>query len=1104
MATFSDNRDHDAAQNSPKSNNSRDAVRVLRAVAEIFANCCSRNRETGTCTPLPQIGAAITSFSDVLAGAQITPWSQAEKLALFQRTVESLVSRNTLYLLHRGFAAALGGYEVCLARDGVRASRVLPLQEFCNVIHDAVKTAIEPELDSCKARELTTLFVLALFYRHLLRLKAKEAEAGCDYVAYVSVANIETSFLESLLLGQSTGSTGLDYVLGGGGLVLGVHNAVVGGVPQRNTCIVGEPAAGKTSVALLIAATVARSGGIAVYVSLDSGSTPPKYLLSNLGVSLDGSEFYTLVTTDGVLEVVSAMNDDSNGVLAFLTIKRSEYSQAAKTISKYCEDVKKRLLINRKLIVVLDPANSLMLTGPHEEIRVDHSDEAGRFTLREGLLSGLEELNRDGFNTLITLEDALQPEIDQFIAVADTVIRLKSECMPHGTKRYVAVEKSRRQREFPGWHEFVIEGENGVTVYPNIGSVAAVDRKRRSRRLEKQSEYSAFGLDSLDRLLQGDASMNGMKEPAILEAESIGTGDVILLQGPLGTFKTHLALCFCHWFSRRSVGEIRKSLHGKNRRAKIASDANAVGMIISLRVHDLTTRTMNPVYQSTLASRDRTLAQALGLRCQHATAAFSKDLVTCPVPGPFVSASELTYLIDNAIAKQRSTGRFVDRVLIDCPSDWDDLCPGIADTPGFAQTILGHLRHRSITTIVTERFAQETSIICRTVRKMADTIIYLNSFKDGSTESAFVRIVRSKLMRHNPNQYVFETDSKQGLHVNDESDALRFSSENATPSVVSAQAYLPVENEGQRRRYDRIESLVKDATNVNLVVSPASVVEIENYLALANTAQKDEVKIVGLEEFHDFEFLERNIAPRRGTTGRLRKSNSIYDSSNQFCVQRLQDNVGIFLTKQVAPLNSWRRIKEKVEDDTINFRYAFRHREDLNSLFLEILVAEIGEQRYEAAAALGVAALIDLIPEIGDLTRTLLHPQFRYFDCKQICNLPNLVCRQWFLSERNGLDAFDVCLPPRKILASGNWLAGVARSSTSPVTAEKILDTLCNLFNEPDRLESQSGFAAFRSASQVAKQASYLVHRHMIADYCRDSEALFQAIDDASRTNTHE
>lgn len=1032
--------------------------------------------------------SSMLTYGSLLDRAGVVDHKRRYRYRLYRKVVDGFpVFESPMHSIRRAIEHAIDELDRCTTQGEMRVGSKKSLEEFCHQVHQSIlNSSITPN----DAARLTTLFVFTMFFQHVIRFRRKHESIRCS----IRPTSIDASFLESIFFGSSTGSAGLDFVLGGGGLILGRCDSPLDGIPRRNVCLAGKPAVGKTSFAISMCAAVARSGGVCVYASLDSGSSNARYLLSSLGLHGPKDGFYTATDTDSTFDFLSQLGKQESGLIAFLTLDRESLPKALKQVEQFCRRVKEKIHRNRVLLAVIDPINSLLLTGDHHKQKlcgetgaVDVA-ESKRFSLREDLLSCLEALNTTGFNTLNCLEQSNGQSYLQVEAVSDTVINLDKSSNGGGS-RTLSVTKSRRQREFSGTHDFRIDSKYGIVVYPNLSSIAAVDRKRRHDCKQKtpwaidSTAYSTFGLESFDTVLRKETRRR--KKSPLFGKGSIGRGDIILLQGPLGTFKTHLALSFCHWFSRDDVAyqssRIRK--HPRSQLAKIAP-ISKVGMIISLRVNDLRTRTANPVYIKTLTARNATIAAELNIEEKEAKRLFGKELVTCLVPGPFVGAAELMSIIDEAISNERLSGKVVDRVLIDCPSDWDDLCPGIARTNGFAQTLLTNLNYRGITTIVTERFARETSPICRTVRKMADTVIYLNSFKDQSTNSAFVRVVKSKLMQHDPNEYPFESSSQRGLFVNLNSDFLRFSLNEAPAMRVKAAAFLPVENNQQLAQCKRIETIIKSATGIEFNVSAANTVEIDRLIQLAMGGKKDEIQIVGIEDFQGSDFFDAYI--KRNTNTIPNALNRTRNERN-FLVRKLSNNFGVLLKNIDCATQSWSEVAKGVSENEFKFRYVFRHREDFNGLYLELLVSQIGKDAFEEAALQGVDEIIKLGDKIKEMLCLLMPSHLRVSKISDVNEGAPTVIRKWFSNEFDNRQSWRQSALPAGIATSGDWNAAVLKSSSSTKTASQILDTICTMFDP----SASGGDAAHE---EIAKDNLYRIHRSKIRDYPENSARLFQAI----------
>ena len=238
------------------------AIRALNKIVDAIFMACENGAESSATFHQVFEDDKILSFNGVLAIHDHYSFGQVDKLQLFQNVIRNFGYRGDLWSTREGIVAALSTFDEAIS--GKSSTRKRDFNGFVEQIHGAIGNHTEFE-DAIQTRKLAVLVVFTLFYRHVLRLRHVSAEGRLE--CFLSRADIDASFVESLIFGVSTGCEGLDYALGGGGLVLGKCEAEIGESPPRNICFSGMPAAGKTSLALTVAASVAKSGGCLLYTS---------------------------------------------------------------------------------------------------------------------------------------------------------------------------------------------------------------------------------------------------------------------------------------------------------------------------------------------------------------------------------------------------------------------------------------------------------------------------------------------------------------------------------------------------------------------------------------------------------------------------------------------------------------------------------------------------------------------------------------------------------------------------------------------------------------------------------------------------------------------
>jgi circadian clock protein KaiC len=276
---------------------------------------------------------------------------------------------------------------------------------------------------------------------------------------------------------QSTGTAGLDEILGGG---LPAHRLYV---------IEGEPGSGKTTLALQFLREGVRLGQRVLYVSLSETMDELSDVAKSHNWSLDGID---LIELNSLSE---RMEDEAN-----YTVYHPSDVELGETVKRIRAEVE-RLNPER---VALDSVSELKILS-----------QTGARYRREIL--GLKQFFAGRNCTVMVLDDRTTPQTEQQLqSIAHGVIRLEREGREYGTtRRQVHVVKMRGVRFQEGQHDFVIR-TGGVELYPRLAASQAARKKH--------DGIAESGSAQLDTLLGG----------------GLDRGSSTLLLGPAGCGKTTL------------------------------------------------------------------------------------------------------------------------------------------------------------------------------------------------------------------------------------------------------------------------------------------------------------------------------------------------------------------------------------------------------------------------------------------------------------------------------------------------------------------------------------------------------------------------------------
>ncbi len=255
---------------------------------------------------------------------------------------------------------------------------------------------------------------------------------------------------------SSTGSTGLDLILGGGF------------DPERMYLYEGQPGTGKTTLAMQFLLDGVRGGERALYISLSETERELELVARRHGWSLAGVDIFELVPSETTL--------DPSRELTILQPAEMELSETSQLIFDKVEEL-------NATRIVIDSLSELRLLA----------QSALRY--RRQVLA-LKHFFSSRKSTVILLDDLTASQKDlQLHSIAHGVVLLEQVAIDYGAeRRRLRVVKMRGIPFAGGFHDFTIE-HGGVRVYPRL--VAAEHHK------EFTGDFVPSGNPELDLLLGG-------------------------------------------------------------------------------------------------------------------------------------------------------------------------------------------------------------------------------------------------------------------------------------------------------------------------------------------------------------------------------------------------------------------------------------------------------------------------------------------------------------------------------------------------------------------------------------------------------------------------
>ncbi|HEY5758178.1 MAG TPA: ATPase domain-containing protein [Steroidobacter sp.] len=280
----------------------------------------------------------------------------------------------------------------------------------------------------------------------------------------------------------STGSTGLDDILGGGF------------DPNRMYLYEGRPGTGKTTIALQFLLQGARSGERVLYIALSESLAELNLVARRHGWSLQGIEIFELIPPESTL--------DQGRELTILHPSELELSETTKLIFD-------RVNALNPSRVVIDSLSELRLLA-QDPLRY-----------RRQVLA-LKHYFASRQCTVVLLDDLSGADVGglQLHSIAHGVVQLEQLAIEYGAeRRRIRVIKMRGMNFRGGYHDFAIR-KGGLEIFPRL--VAAEHHSH------FVGECVSSGSAELDRLLGG----------------GLERGTNALLLGSAGVGKSSLALTY--------------------------------------------------------------------------------------------------------------------------------------------------------------------------------------------------------------------------------------------------------------------------------------------------------------------------------------------------------------------------------------------------------------------------------------------------------------------------------------------------------------------------------------------------------------------------------
>lgn len=800
---------------------------------------------------------------------------------------------------------------------------------------------------------------------------------ACRALGYLSVsgavdevqfrtANIDCEFIVSHLFGVPTNISGLDPLFGGGGLVLPEvtdrpESDPLGlwreRLPARIMVVSGARGTGKSILASQLASEIAMRGGVSWFMPLEQSPEECVFTLESMGSLRSTSasvstKFASAATAldnwsdnNGALLILKPEDRDSSESLECLENPEEEYEELGRFLT-IVSGTADSLSCGNVRLVVIDPLNS-RVPGPNNSVDT--------VRLRGMLRRAIQSFKKSGTNVLLVVEEHTgaagrhseteQPmnELEFAENLADIIIRLSIKTRHNYATRYLEIRKSRTQREQRGDHVFAIRSNQGISIVPSVASFHARFRKRQ---LSKRVEPLSFGLRCVDD---------------VLGRGTLYRGDVVVLTGEPGTYKTQLGLPF---LLARDNG-------------KIGLKEGCVSLLFSTRENIGTTHSF---LENMRLDSHRSAAPGKSVD--------DETLCIVPIPVGHIPPERILQIIGEEVEKIELRGKKLHRIMIDNIGLWETCSPAVSDDSTFAITLVEFLRTQRRTCLLVCGVPwKEGPSLQRSLIGLSDCLINLEKYEFRGISRVMMRVLKSHGMSHRRD--AFEVSLENGKFSMWPSTSLLRRNPNGGGLVpIPIRLLFHTESELQRSYF----AALRDSLRV--VASPDTKLEIQDRVALSHAmgmggiSAVDELQVLEMDEFqfgaafktktnavslqtfqieHGAGRQLEDVFPRYSHNCQLKGYNAAGRPSDRYRAVPFFANVGLLAFDQgemgEADLRDWKDIAEKcwkwekakaqrdmvrrqtegqdtsVEEAELFFEHPRGSGENFNCLFFEIMLS---------------------------------------------------------------------------------------------------------------------------------------------------------------------
>lgn len=944
--------------------------------------------------------------------------------------------------------------------DGINRELIAPVRTSAGFAHrlewnfkedfvPALQRVVEP-LGQTKSQRRTALQLFVAVARAVGYLQAAQRPGSI----VCRTREVDAEYMTSSLFGLTTRIRGFDELFGGG-LLLGEEPSFAEGdrIKGRIVLATGRFATGKSLLALQIAVEVAQKGGVAWILALEQSVEECLYTLQTMRVLPNDGSIAIARNTSSAFDLLhesdrqtheagkeeKSSSTPNRGALIFVKAEKTSYENFLEILHEPAEWMQRYPF----RLIVVDPINA---------INKGSSPDLGK--LRIETLRIFEKIKDSGTNVWLNAEDTLKNDESFFEQnIADTVIHLSAESAHGDIQRYIEVQKSRLQREQSGKHPFTIVTGSGIEIHPSSG---AVSDRIRSRSALLPTRGTQFGLTTLDDVLGDDA---------------IRFGDIIVLHGPPGCYKTQLGLRF---LSHADPNQARSNTRGEPRNIVFVTGDSE----ISLRQSPY--RRMKPRPDE-----------------------IPYDI--CALPDGHVHPGQVLHAVEEELTRKRHQELTVDRVLFSNIVHWEMSCPFLREDEIFGNTLLELLRRQSVTSVlVCASPLNDKSHLQNAIIENADCVIEFHNTELQGRSQILLRVVKTHSMRQRRGWFELDGDS-ESVRVLPTPSLLRVASSGEV-SQIPVRLFLHSETAMQSVYNKGIQRSLKAAVSRNVEIETPGRVFLDRVLGMSRFSVLDELQVVQFDE-HELPIRSNNksslqlveFPPELGDSEhwndllpRLRQR--IRMDSNRIVAVPYFENISLLACDETIEehlTTDWHSLAAECErfeashSENLFFDFVKTSGENYNCLYMEILLALAGSPAPPShcgfAAWFQTREAIESLVLFWRLCRRAHYVQAPHGSRSMIMrvNPKAKVWRHWYttlnqmLSDMTTADRvrLSVRALPGEITIGGEWYLTVPAHSAAPELAIAMVRDLTKWDAELERLRFGVGLPTRSSYYSFANES---------------------------------